>query len=114
MEVMEFESYYIRGYHAYEDLWNRVVGETLLLKREPGNSIDLSAVAVWIEDNIVGHVPFNIASVLSQFLRRDCIQGFMEVNGEKVNRGAAYGLEIPCTYNLYGPKPYIERLTEIV
>ena len=69
---------------------------------------------VWREDEIVGHVPFNIASVLSQFLRRDCNQGFVEVTGEKINRGAGYGLEIPCTYKLYGPRPYIERLAEIV
>ena len=58
-------------------------------KREP---VDSSAVAVWREDEIFGHVPFNIASVLSQFLRRDCNQGFVEVTGEKINRGAGYGL----------------------
>ena len=111
--MTEFDSY-IRGYHTYQDIWNPVVGESLLLKREPDNSVDLSAVAVWREDEIVGHVPFNIASVLSQFLRRDCNQGFVEVTGEKINRGAGYGLEIPCTYKLYGPRPYIERLAEIV
>ena len=33
MEVTEFDSY-IRGYHAYQDIWNPVVGESLLLKRE--------------------------------------------------------------------------------
>ena len=69
---------------------------------------------MWREDDIVDQVPFNIASVLSPFLRRDCNQGFMEVTGEKVNRGALYGLEIPFTYKLCGPKPYIERLAEIV
>ena len=79
--MTEFDSY-IRGYHAYQDIWNPVVGESLLLKREPDNSVDSSAVAVWREDEIVGHVPFNIASVLSQFLRRDCNQGFVEVTGK--------------------------------
>ena len=89
--------------------------ETLLLKREPDNLVDSSAVAVRREDDIVGHVAFNIASVLSQFSRRDCNQGFVEVTGENVNRDAGYGLEIPCAYKLYGPKPnYIERLAEIV
>ena len=37
MEVTEFDSY-IRGYHAYQDIWNPV-GENLLLKREPDNSV---------------------------------------------------------------------------
>ena len=32
-----------------------------------------------------------------------------------VNRGAGYGLEIPCIlYHLYGPKPYIDEMKELV
>ena len=69
--VAEFDSY-IRGYHTYSDIWSPVVGEILLLKREPDNLVDASAVAVWKEDKIVGHVPYNIASVISQFLKQDC------------------------------------------
>ena len=34
--VAEFDSY-IQGYHAYRDIWSPVVGEILLLKREPDN-----------------------------------------------------------------------------
>ena len=111
--VAELDSY-IRGYHAYTDIWSPVVGEILLLKREPDNLVDASAVVVWKEDKIVGHVPYNIASVISQFLRRDCNKGFVQVTGNKVNRGAGYGLEVPCTYRLYGPRPFIERITQIV
>ena len=111
--VAELDSH-IRGYHAYTDIWSPVVGEILLLKREPDNLVDASAVAVWKEDKIVGHVPYNIASVISQFLRRDCNKGFVQVTGNKVNRGAGYGLEVPCTYRLYGPRPFIERITQIV
>lgn len=111
--VAEFHSY-IRGYHAYKDIWSPVVGEILLLKREPNNLVDSSAIGVWKEDEIVGHVPYNIAAAISQFLKRDCNKGFVQVNGNKVNRGAGYGLEVPCTYRLYGPRPFIERITQIV
>ena len=113
--VAEFDSY-IRRYHAYRDIWSQVVGEILLLKREPDSLVDSSAVALWKEDKIVGHVPYNIASVISQFFRRDCNKGFVQVTGNKVNRGAGYGLEVPCiaTYSLYGPRPFIERITQIV
>ena len=104
--VAEFDSY-IREYHAYRDIWSPVVGEIMLLKREPDNLVDAAAVAVWKEDKIVGHVPYNIASVISQFLRRDCNKGFVQVTGNKVNRGAGYGLEVPCTYRLFGPRPFI-------
>ena len=69
--IAEFDSY-IRGCHAYRDIWSPVVGEVLLLKREPDNLRDVSAIAVWKEDKIVGHVPYNIASVISQFLKQDC------------------------------------------
>ena len=64
--MAQFDSY-IRGYHAYLDTWTPVVGETLLLKREPSNEKDSSAVAVMKEDIIVGHVPYNIASGSSSF-----------------------------------------------
>ena len=48
------------------------------------------------------------------FLRRDLNRTFAEVTGPKVNRGAGYGLEIPCTYHLHGPPAYIQRMEELV
>ena len=63
--VTEFDSY-IRGYHAYRDIWSPVVEEILPLKREPDNLVDASAVAVWKEDKIVGHVPYGIQSITLQ------------------------------------------------
>ena len=70
-DSVEFNSF-IRGYHPYKDIWEPFVGETLLLKREPTNVKDGSAVAVMKETEVVGHVPYNISSGLSMFLRRDC------------------------------------------
>ena len=83
------------------DIWTPVIGQTLLVKREPTNK-DKNAVAIYEEDSIVGHVyhlPY-----LSQFLARDVNKAFAMVSGEKVNRGAGYGLEIPCVYCVYGSK----------
>ena len=31
-----------------------------------------------------------------------------------MNRGAGYGLEIPCIYKLYGPKLYVDRILQII
>lgn len=53
------------------------------------------------EIEVVGHVPYNISSGLSMFLRQDCNKGFAEVTGNCVNRGAGYGMEVPCIYRLY-------------
>ena len=96
---------YIRGYHAYMESWTPVLNEELLLKREPTNDKDKNAIAVLNEEDMVGHVPFNLAPYISAFLRRDTNSGFAKVTGEKINRGAGYGSEIPCVYSLYGPSP---------
>ena len=59
---------------------------------------DSTAVAVYLEDSVVGHVPFNPASYNFHFLSRETNKAFAEVTGGKVNRGAGYGLKIPCLY----------------
>ena len=59
---------------------------------------------------VVGHVPYNLAQIFSHFLKRDVNKAFAEVTGTKVNRGAGYGLEVPCKYKIYGSKPYIDKI----
>ena len=113
LEVLEIVSF-IRGYHAYKDVWTPMVGKSLLLKREPSNIKDSNAVAVCLESTIVGHVPFNLSASLFHFLRREVNKAFAEVTGPAVNRGAGYGMEVPCKYRLYGPKPYIIKMKDIV
>jgi len=56
---------------------------------------------------MVGHLPFNIAPTVSRFLNRSINKGTVEVTGARVNRGAGYGVEIPCKYRL---KKYVEIL----
>ena len=43
------------------------------------------AAAVYYENQVVGHVPYNLAPTVSAFLRRDVNKGFAEVTGDKVN-----------------------------
>ena len=86
----------------------------LPLERDPTNPEDSNAVAVKNGSGTVGHVPFNLAPVVSAFLRRSVNKGMAEVTGNKVNRGAGYGLEIPCKYHFFGSASYIERLKTVV
>ena len=111
--MLEIHSY-IRGSHAYVSMWTPVLGQTLLVKREPTSSKEKNAVAVYLEDVVAEHVPHNIPSRFSQFLLRGANKAFAEVTGQKINRGAGYGLEVPCVYRLYGPKVYIQRMNELV
>lgn len=106
---------FVRGVHAYKEKWHPRPGQVLALRREPCNSHDEHAVAVVKPDGtVVGHIPYNIAPVISSFIARDYNKGTVEITGERVNRGAGYGLEAPCIYRLYGPKKYLERLEDMV
>lgn len=110
--ILTIESF-IRGYHAYMDVWTPVEDEMLRLIPEPSNSVDRNAVAVMKEDQVVGHIPYNLAPIVSLFLKRDVNKAFARVTGEKINRGAGYGLEIPCVYQFNRPKAYIDKLREV-
>ena len=73
------------------------------------------AVAVMdARSRVVGHVLFNLAPTVSNFLKRSVNKGTVEVTGQRVNRGAGYGVEIPCKYRLYGPEAYIDKLRKII
>ena len=60
LQVLEIYSF-LRGYHAYMEIWTPVVGEMLVVKREPMNRHDKHAVAIYRYAKIVGHVPYNLA-----------------------------------------------------
>ena len=91
-----------------------------ILKREPLNEKDGNAVAVVRplsrnfteaehpantvskEDEIVGHIPLQMSQYFSKFLKGRTNNGKAIITGKRVNRGADYGLEIPCSYIFYG------------
>ncbi len=113
LSVLEINCY-IRGYHVYKDTWSATIGETLLVKKEIENTNYPNAVAIFNENTVVGHVPRNLAPKFFHFLSRDTCKAFVEVTGSRVNRGAGFGLEIPCKYRLYGPPAYIRKMDELV
>jgi len=47
-------------------------------------------------ETVLGHVPKLMAPWLTKFLKRPTNTGRAVVKGKCVNRGASYGLEIPC------------------
>ena len=42
---------------------------------------------------IVGHVPRQLSAIIFHLLARSCNRGIAEITGNKVDRGARYGLE---------------------
>ena len=67
LDIAEIASY-VRGYHVYKVDWTPFGGEVLQLKRDSDNCAYKSAVAVMKNDTVVGHVPYNLASIFFQFL----------------------------------------------
>lgn len=121
---------FIRGYHVYKEDWEPELNEEQELKREPQNKEDPYAVAVvrplprppkdndpgqapcssaeghpnavQRNEEVIGHIPLRMASCVSKFLKRRTNKGKVVVTGKRVNRGAGYGLEIPCEYIFFG------------
>ena len=81
-----------------------VVQDRMILERKPDNFDDILVVAFRRNSIVVDHVPFNLALTLSAFLRIPANRAIAEVTNSKVNRGAGYGLEIPCKYHFLAPK----------
>ena len=53
MPIFEVEAM-VRGYHAYQDSWDALIGEELVCAREPNNLQDPFAVAVVKSDAALG------------------------------------------------------------
>ena len=70
---------FIRGYHAYKDVWTPFIWEELLLRREPDNVKDRIAVDVLKDGCIVGHIPLNISVAVTYLLQKDYNKGFATV-----------------------------------
>ena len=106
---------FIRGHHVYCVSWTPVVGEELVLRRQPDNLYYQHAVAVIRDEEIVGHVPRerNMSSTIFYFLAYDGNVGFCRITGPRVNRGIGLGVEVPCVYLFYGGKKYIKKLAQI-
>ena len=61
-------------------------------------------------ETVLGHVPKLMALWLTKILKRPTKKGRAVVKGKRVNRGASYGLEIPCEYCFTGDEFSIQWL----
>ena len=88
---VESKEYYswMRGHHAYKDIFEPVIGTTLTLQREPENAKDLHPVAI-VEDTgrIVGHIPLALLRIVSSFLKRATHKATAEICRKGINRGS--------------------------
>ena len=61
---------------------------------------------------VVGHVPKLMAQWVAKFLKRASKSGTVVITGKRINRGAGYGLELPCEFKFQGDKYSCDWLKE--
>ena len=110
---------YVRGYHAYMNIWNPKLGDNEVeVKHEVNNEHDKFTITIFYSKRIVGNVPTNLSKFFYQFLSLPNCTISCEVTGKRVNRGGGYDLEIPVNYIFLEPNKAIEwiekRVTEII
>ena len=97
-----FIEFVVRGHHVYKTIWNPVIGEVLVCEQETDNDEDSCAVAVKLDDIIVGHVPQEISRICWYFLERHgailCeITGHRQYSRDLVQGG----LDVPCIFHFW-------------
>ena len=91
------------------DIWTLKVGdENFCLKSESENQHDKFAVAIVLEERIVGHVPKNLSKVFHQFMKiPNCTIGW------KVTVGQDMVLRLLSSTDLLVPKKQLNGQKEI-
>ena len=100
----EYDSF-ARGFHAYMDIWNPLIGEILKCKREPTKEVDKHAAAI-MRSNSFGK---EFSSIFLMILLTSIE---VEVVDKRLNRGGGYGLEILVKYRFYGQENIVQWLTK--
>ena len=100
----------VKGHHVCKFVWMPVIGQELKTKLEEDNEHDKHAVAVLLDDQIVGHLPRSISRVSRFFL---CRGGLIacRVTGK---RRHGDGLEVPCVYVYHGLPRIVKKLHKLL
>ena len=61
---------------------------------------------------VVGHVLKLMAQWVTKFLKRASNSVTVVITGKRINRGAGYGLELPCEFKFQGGKYSCDWLKE--
>ena len=106
-----------RDYHAYIDIWNPLIGETLKCRREPADEVGKHAFEIMRsnsqgKESVVGHIPQNISKFSNMSLMILFTSIEVEVVGKRLNRRGGYGLEIPVKYRFYCQQTIVQSLTK--
>ena len=99
---------FVRGYHAYMDVWTPNVGdENLYLETEDRNEYDKNALAVITDRKTGGHIPKNLSKTFKRFLTLPNCTIKCTVIG-KIVMVPGYRLEVSVNFKFLGPAKAIQ------
>ena len=106
---------FVKGYHAYKDLWKPFINEELTTAMEPDNVVDKHAVCVKKNSVIVGHLPLDkdgrFAKMIFYFLREDrYAECKVIITGKEVNLGVGERMQVPRLLKISGAKNMLQIL----
>ena len=106
--AFQFDSY-VKGYCAYMNIWEPLLGEWLKCMKEPTYEVDKHAVAVvcinsFSKEVAFRHVPKFISMIVFMFLALPGCTLSIEVTEKRVSLGVGYRLEIPAKFDFYDPE----------
>ena len=106
---------FVKGYHAYKDLWKPFINEELTTEMEPDNVVDKYAVCVKKKNVIVGYLPLGkdgrFAKMIFYFLRADrYTECKVIITGKEVNLSDGQGMQVPCLLKVSGTKNMLQIL----
>ena len=97
-----------------ERVWMSHAGETLLLRAEHGNTVDLFAVAVVKGSNIVGHVVMDYSRVFWYFIQKRHSSIVCKISGSRcLSEVSGKGSEVPCQYVFTGQQKHVAKLISV-
>ena len=109
----------VMGSHEYQSKWDPLIDEILEARMEPANEIDKYAVAVYKDEEIVGHLPKGrtgkFAKMIFYFLKSETLCSCrVKVTGKRINLGDNKGMRIPCLLQFSGPNVNIDILEKLL
>ena len=104
----------VRGHHVYKFVWTLVVGQFLQVQPEAENSHDAYAIAVILDDVVVGHLPREFSRVAFYFLQHGGRITCEITGSRRLSDVHNKGLIVPCLYTFWGKPAIIKRLVKVM
>ena len=108
---------FVKGCHAYKNLWKPFINEELTTALEPDNVVDKYEGRVKKNIVILGHLLLGkgrrFAKMIFYFLRANRYpECKVIITGKEVNLGNGEGMQVPCLLKIPGTKNMLQILYE--